>query len=91
MSDLGFFLLIGLVTLIGAWLVNFLVGLLSGQHSGDTKSVWWDMLLRVFALGELGFMGRILNYINASWARRILAVVGFIALIIAIVQACVAD
>jgi len=89
MSDLGFLLLIGLATLIGAWFVNFLVGFFSGEHPEDTKSVWWDMLLRIFALGELGFVGRILNYINASWARRILIVVGFIALVMSIVHACV--
>lgn len=91
MSELGMLLLFGVVALVAAWFVNFLVGLIRGEHPGDTGSVWWDILLRMFALGELGVLGRVLNYINASWARRILAVIGFIALAIAIVQAFVGD
>ena len=87
MSDLGMLLLFGGVALVAAWFVNFLVGLLRGEHPGDTRSVWWDIFLRMFALGELGVLGRALNYINASWARRILAVVGFIGLVIFIFQA----
>jgi hypothetical protein len=87
MSDLGMLLLFGGVALVAAWFVNFLVGLLRGEHPGDTRSVWWDILLRMFALGELGVLGRALNYINASWARRILAVVGFIALVFLLFQA----
>jgi len=91
MSDFGLLLLFGGIALIGAWFVNFMVGLLSGEHPRDTERVWWDILLRMFALGELGVLGRILNYINASWARRILAVVGFIALVVFIVQAFYGD
>ena len=88
MSDLGMLFLYGGVALVAAWFVNLLVGLLRGEHPGDTRSVWWDILLRMFALGEVGVLGRVLNYINASWARRILAVVGFIALVIFIFEAC---
>ena len=79
---------VGGVALVAAWFVNFLVGLLRGEHPGDTRSVWWDILLRMFALEELGVLGRALNYINATWARRILAVVGFVALMVFIFQAC---
>jgi hypothetical protein len=86
MSDLGILLLFGGVALVAAWFVNFLVGLLRGEHPGDTCSVWCDILLRMFALGELGVLGRVLNYINASWARRILAIVGFIALVIFVIE-----
>ena len=91
MSDLGLLLLFGVIALIAAWFVNFLVGLLRGEHSGDTGRVWWDILLRMFSLGELGVLGRILNYINALWARRILTAVGIIALVIFLFHACQAD
>jgi hypothetical protein len=87
MSDLGMLMLFGGVALVAAGFVNFLVGLLRGEHPGDTLSVWLDVLSRMFALGELGVLGRALNYINAPWARRILAVVGFIALMVYIFQA----
>ena len=50
------------VALLAAWLVNVLVGLLSGERQEDTGRVWLDILLRVFGLGRLGFIGRMLNY-----------------------------
>jgi multidrug transporter EmrE-like cation transporter len=91
MSDLGMLLLFGGMALVAAWFVNFLVGLLRGEHPGDTGRVWLDILLRMFAIGEFGVLGRVLNYINASWARRILAGVGFIAIIVFLFRACHGD
>ena len=88
MSDFSLLLIWGGVALIGAWFVNFLMGLLRGERSGDTGRVWWDILLRMFAIGELGVLGHVLNYINASWARRIITVVGFTALVMYLFQAC---
>ena len=70
MSDLGVFFLFCAMALIAAWVVNFLVGLLSGEHPGDTRRVWWEILFRSLAVGDLALIDRILNYRNTSWARE---------------------
>ncbi len=88
MSDLALLLLICAVTLAAAWTANFLVGLLRGEHPGDTGRVWLDTLLQVFTVWELGVVGRALNYVSASWARRIITVVGLFGLVTFLFQAC---
>ncbi len=91
MSDLALLLLICAVTLAAAWTANFLVGLLRGEHPGDTGRVWLDTLLQLFSVWELGVVGRALNYVSASWARRIITVVGLFGLVTFLFQACHGD
>lgn len=88
MTDIGFILLYVLIAFLVAWFVNLLVGLLRGEHPGDTGRVWWEVLLRMFAIGELGLLGRILNYGSGSWIRSILMAVGGVVLFIFIFQIC---
>jgi len=54
-SDLSFIAVFALVALGVAWLVNSLVGLLSGDHPRDTRSVWLDILLGDFKGFSSGF------------------------------------
>jgi hypothetical protein len=70
MSDVGFFLLWAVLTLGAAWLVNGLVALLSGEHPGDTGSVWLDMML-----GELRGLLEGLSLIGRRWVLWTVAVV----------------
>jgi hypothetical protein len=88
MSSLGFFLLVCLVALFVAWLVNALVGVLSGEKPGDTGRLWLDVVLRIFALGRLSFVGRMLNYSGGVWPRRILYAVGALAIVIFLIRGC---
>ncbi len=88
MSDFGLFFLFCAVALVFAWLVNFLVGILRGEHPKDTGRVWLDILL---GMSTHGFFLGVLNYLNASWARRILIAAGIITILIFLFQACLAD
>lgn len=57
MHDLLVLAAAGLAALLGAWVVTVLVGMLSGERPHDTGKVWADVLLRLFALLEVGAMG----------------------------------
>ena len=70
MSELGFLLLFAVLALGAAWLVNALVSLLSGEHPGDTRSVWLDMML-----GELRDLVECISCIRRRWVRWTVAVV----------------
>jgi hypothetical protein len=70
MSDVGLLLLFAAIALGAAWVVNFVVALLSGEHSRDTRSVWLDIML-----GEWrGFSGG-LSFIRPRWVRWTIAAV----------------
>jgi hypothetical protein len=88
MTSFGIVLLFCLVALIAACLVNVFVGLLSGERQEDTGRVWLDILLRVFGLGRLGFIGRMLNYAEGVWPRRILYAVGGISILLLLIEGC---
>jgi hypothetical protein len=88
MSNFGFILLFFLIAGAAACIVTFIVGLLRSDRADDMPSVWWDILLRIFAVRELGLLGRVLNWMDGSWARRILSVVGIVALILTLFHAC---
>lgn len=88
MSDLGMILLFAGVALVVAWFVNALVSTLSGEHPGDTGSLWGDVFSRMIGGWELGLVGRVLNYLNGSWVRRVFGVLGLIGLVIFVVEGC---
>lgn len=88
MSDTGLILLFAGIALVVAWFVNALVSTLSGEHPGDTGSLWWDVFSRMLGGWELGFLGWVLNNLNGSWVRRIFGVLGLIALVIFVVKGC---
>jgi hypothetical protein len=47
MEGFGFIILALLVTLFVAWIVNLIIGMLSGDQPGDTKSLWWDIFSKM--------------------------------------------
>src|SRR6266568_4325167 len=65
-----------------AWVVNGLVGLLSGEKPRDTGRLWLDIFLRLFVVLEVGFIGRMLNYNGLDGLPR--KVVLFVGLICAL-------
>jgi len=72
-----------------AWVVNGLVGLLSGERPRDTGSLWLDIFLRLFAVLELGFIGRILNYVGLDGLpRKVVLFVGLLCVLLFLVRAC---
>lgn len=72
-----------------AWVVNGLVGLLSGDRPRDTGSLWLDIFLRLFAVLELGFIGRILNCIGLDGLpRKVVLFVGLLCVLLFLVRAC---
>lgn len=88
MSDLVVILVLGGVSLVAAWFVNFLVGLFRGEHPGDTGRVWWGILTGMLAVLEIGWVARALTYCTGTWPRRIITTIGACALLVFIVQAC---
>jgi len=76
-------------SLLAAWLVNGLVGLLSGERPRDTGRLWLDIFLRLFAVLELGFIGRILGYVGIDGLpRKVVLFVGLACLMLFLAKAC---
>ena len=70
-----------LAALFVANVVNVLVGILSGEKPQDTGRLWLDVVLRLFVVGQLSFIGRILNYVGIDgWPRRVLYIAGAICI-----------
>ena len=72
-----------------AWVVNGFIGLLSGERPGDTGRLWLDIFLRLFAVLELGFIGRILNYAGLDGLpRKVVLFAGLLCLLLFLVSSC---
>jgi len=72
-----------------AWVVNSLVGLLSGERPRDTGSLWLDIFLRFFAILELGFIGRMLSYVGfQGWPRKLVLFIGLLCVLLFLLRAC---
>jgi hypothetical protein len=79
----------GVAAFLVAWIVNSLVGLLSGERPRDTASLWFDVFFRLFAILELGFIGRILNYAGLTgWPRKAIFFIGTLCVLVFLVRAC---
>lgn len=75
--------------LLAAWLVNTLVGIMSGEHPKDTGRVWSDMMMRMFAAMEFGLVGRILGYLaTTGWPLRVLYGLGAIGIVAFFIRGC---
>src|SRR5262245_31003370 len=71
-----------------AWIVNGLVGLLSGEGPRDTVSQWADIFSRLFMVLELGVIGRVLNYCGLSgWPRKFVFFVGLLCVLLFLMRA----
>jgi hypothetical protein len=89
MSRLAIFGLICGFALLAAWLVNALVGILSGEHPKDTGRVWSDIIMRIFATMEFGLIGRILGYLaTAGWPLRVLYGLGTVGILRFFIRGC---
>jgi hypothetical protein len=74
---------------LAAWIVNGLVGLLSGERPRDTGRLWLDIFLRVFVVLELGFIGRMLNYVGlGGLPRKVILFVGLLCVLLFLLRAC---
>lgn len=89
MSTFAILALVALAAFLAAWVTNCLVGLLSGERPGDTGRLWLDMFLRIFAGLELGWIGRILNYVGLrGWPRKLALFIGLLSVLLFLVRAC---
>ncbi len=70
MSDPRFLFVFAAIVLAAAWLVNFVVALLSGEHPRNTRSVWLDIVL-----GEWRGCSEGLSFIRPRWVRWTIAAV----------------
>lgn len=83
MHKLIILLVFALVAFLLAWVVNGLIGLLSGERPRDTGSLWADIFLKFMAVFELGYIGRMLSYVGfEGWSRKILLFIGLLCLVI---------
>lgn len=77
------------IAFLAAWVVNSLIGLLSGERPGDTGRVWWEIFLKLFSLLELGFIGRILNSVGFDGLlRKRVLFIGLLCALFFLVKAC---
>lgn len=79
----------GVAAFLVAWIVNALVGLLSGERPRDTASLWFDIFFRFFAILELGLVGRVLSYLGLTgWPRKAMVFVGTLCILLFLIRAC---
>jgi hypothetical protein len=72
-----------------AWIGNGLIGWLSGEKPGDTGSLWLETFARFFGILELGFIGRMLNYVGVrGWPRKLVLFIGLVCVLLFLVKAC---
>lgn len=72
-----------------AWVVNGLVGLMSGEHPRDTGRLWLDTFLRIFAVLELGWIGRILNYVGLrGLPQKLVLFIGLLCVALFLARSC---
>jgi len=87
MSSLIMLAMFAVAAFLVAWVVNGLVGLLSGERPRDTGRLWLDIFLRLFGVLELGFIGRILNYVGlGGLLRKVLLFIGLLCLLLFLVR-----
>ena len=81
--------MLGLAAFLVAWVVNGLVGLLSGENPRDTGRLGADVFLRLFAVLELGLIGRVLNYAGfTGWPRKFVLFIGLLCVLLFLARAC---
>jgi hypothetical protein len=86
--DLAFIAAFGLAAFLVAWAVNGLVAMMGGENPRDTGKVGAEVFLRLFAVLELGVIGRVLNYVGiAGWPRKLLLFVGLLCVLAFLVRA----
>jgi hypothetical protein len=79
----------GVAAFLVAWVVNSLVGLLSGERPRDAASLWFDIFFRFFMILELGLIGRVLSYLGLTgWPRKAVVFIGMICILLFLVRAC---
>jgi len=89
MYELALILAVGVAAFLVAWVVNGLVGLLSGDKPRNTASLWTDVFLRLFIVLELGVIGRMLNYWGLTgWPRKLVFFLGLLCVLLFLVKAC---
>jgi hypothetical protein len=89
MSTFAIFVLLCVAALVVAWVVNALVGILSGEHPKDTGRLWSDIVLRVFAAMKFGFLGRFVGYMaSTGWRLRVLYALGVLGIVAFLIRGC---
>src|SRR5437016_9574914 len=89
MYNLAFFSAFAVAALLVAWVVNGLVGLMSGERPRDTGRLWADVFLRIFMILELGVIGRVLNYLGVSGGpRKLVFFIGLLCVLPLLVRGC---
>ena len=77
---------IALITLIVAWIVNALVGLLMGEKPRDTTSLWLDTFVEFLCFGAIG---RYLDGLGVhGWPRKAVYLAGCAGIAIFLVRSC---
>ena len=81
--------ILAVVAFLIAWVVNGLVGILSGERPRDTGSLWFDTFLRFFAVLELGLIGRLLNYFGFDrLPRKMILCIGLVCALLFLLRSC---
>jgi hypothetical protein len=92
MSTLAMLAMFAGAAFLVAWVTNGLVGRLSGERPGQTGRLWLDTFVRVFAVLELGWLGRILNYAGLrGLPRKLVLFLGLLCVLLFLVRGCQRD
>lgn len=89
MSTFALLAMFAVAAFLVAWVVNGLVGLLSGEHPRDTGRLWLDTFLRIFAVLELGWIGRILSYVGLrGLPQKLVLFIGLLCVLLFLAKSC---
>lgn len=89
MSAIAWLLMFAVAAFLVAWLANAIVSLLRGEHPRDTGRLWLDTFLGVFAMLELGWIGRILTRVGVQGlSRKLVLFIGLLCVLLYCSKSC---
>ena len=88
MDTLVFLLIVAVVAFLVAWVVNLVVGWISGEHPGDTGRQAVDVFFGIFGGMRLGLLARLLDRSTFPWVRWIIYFAGAWFIVAMILRGC---
>jgi hypothetical protein len=89
MDSLGMLAMFALAAFLVAWVANGAVGIITGEKPQDTSSLWFETFLRIFTVLELGWIGRLLNYVGLRGVpRKIVLFLGLFCVLVFLLRDC---
>ena len=87
MITITFVVVAALLSVLVAWLVNLVVGWMSGEHPKDTPHQSVDVFLQLFHDSYLGFVGTLFDWSRCpTWLRLVFYLIAGVCVLLTFTQ-----